>query len=49
MTFTFANAGDVTVQALVAGPGGDVPRGEAFDFHEEEGAEPGNEQDTEAE
>jgi hypothetical protein len=49
VTLTFANAGEVTVQALVAGPGGELPRGEAFDFHEEEGAESGNEQDTEAE
>jgi hypothetical protein len=49
VTLTFAEAGDVTVQVLVAGPGGDVPRGEAFDFHEEEGAGAGNEQDTEAE
>lgn len=49
VTLTFQNAGEVTVQALVAGPGGELPRGEAFDFHEEEGAEGGNEQDTEAE
>ncbi|MGY1739225.1 MULTISPECIES: hypothetical protein [unclassified Blastococcus] len=49
LTFTFAEAGDVTVQAVVAGPYGDLERGEAFDFHEEEGAEGGDEQDTEAE
>ncbi|MGY1770398.1 hypothetical protein [Blastococcus sp. SYSU D00813] len=49
VTLTFQNAGEVTVQALVAGPGGELPRGEAFDFHEEEGADGGDEQDTEAE
>ncbi|RBY84180.1 hypothetical protein [Blastococcus sp. TF02A-26] len=50
MTFTFENAGEVSVAALVSGPSGELPRGEAYDFHEgEEGAESGNEQDTEAE
>jgi hypothetical protein len=49
VTFTFAEAGEVTVPALVSGPAGELPRGEAFDFHEEEGAESGDEQDTEAE
>lgn len=51
VTLTFENAGEVTVQALVAGPGGALERGEAFDFHgeEEAGAEEGEEQDTEAE
>jgi hypothetical protein len=49
VTLTFANAGEVTVPALVAGPYGEVERGEAFDFHDEEGAESGDEQDTEAE
>ncbi|MGY1747496.1 hypothetical protein [Blastococcus sp. SYSU D00695] len=50
LTLTFADAGEVTVPALVAGPAGAVERGEAFDFHhEEEGAEGGNEQDTESE
>ena len=49
MTLTFANAGEVTVQALVSGPAAGLPRGEAYDFHEEEGAESGDEQDTEAE
>ena len=49
MTFTFENAGEVTVPALVQGPHGAVERAEGFDFHEEEGAEEGDEQDTEAE
>ncbi|WP_409331035.1 hypothetical protein [Trujillonella humicola] len=50
VTLTFENAGEVTVQALVAGPAGAVERGEAFDFHHgEEGAEGSEEQDTEAE
>ena len=49
LTLTFENAGEVTVQALVAGPGGAVERGEGFDFHGEEGAEANDEQDTEAE
>jgi copper(I)-binding protein len=49
VTFTFENAGEVTVPALVSGPHGELERGEGFDFHEEEGAEAGNEQDTEAE
>ncbi|WP_029431006.1 hypothetical protein [Blastococcus sp. URHD0036] len=49
VTFTFENAGEATVAALVQGPHGAVERGEAFDFHEEEGAAEGNEQDTEAE
>jgi copper(I)-binding protein len=49
VTFTFENAGEVTVPALVAGPHGAVARGEGFDFNQGEGAEQGNEQDTETE
>lgn len=39
VTMTFAEAGDVTVTALVDVPSRDLPRGDAFDFHEEEGGE----------
>jgi hypothetical protein len=49
VTFTFENAGEVTVPALVQGPHGSLERAEGFDFHPEEGAESGDEQDTEAE
>jgi copper(I)-binding protein len=37
LTLTFENAGEVTVKATVATPGNDLPRGEGFDFHHEEG------------
>jgi copper(I)-binding protein len=36
VTLTFEQAGEVTVRALVANPGEEVERGEAFDFHQEE-------------
>ena len=50
VTLSFANAGDVTVPALILGPYGELERGEAYDFHgDEHGAESGDEQDTEAE
>lgn len=41
LTFTFANAGEVSVTATVATPDEEQERGEAFDFHhsEEEGEE----------
>jgi copper(I)-binding protein len=41
VTLTFERAGEVTVAALVANPDDELPREEeeAFDFHEEEGAE----------
>jgi copper(I)-binding protein len=38
LTFTFERAGEVTVAALVANPEDELPREEAFDFHEEEEA-----------
>ena len=37
LTLTFENAGEVTVPVSVANPDEEVERGEAFDFHEEEG------------
>lgn len=36
LTFTFENAGEITVEVTVANPGETLDRGEAFDFHEEE-------------
>jgi len=36
VTFTFEQAGEVTVQVPVATPTRDLARGEAFDFHEDE-------------
>ncbi len=39
VTLTFEQAGEVTVQALVATPERVVPREEPFDFHHEEGEE----------
>ncbi len=36
LTMTFEQAGEVTVQALVATPEEEVERGEAFDYHHEE-------------
>ncbi|SCX39264.1 Protein of unknown function [Klenkia marina] len=42
VTFTFRDAGEVTVPVLVGTPALDLPRGEGFDFHHEgegEGAE----------
>jgi copper(I)-binding protein len=38
VTFTFEGAGDVTVPVPVATSARDLPRGDAFDFHEGEGA-----------
>ena len=35
LTMTFELAGEVTVRALVDNPEEEVPRGEAFDFHQE--------------
>jgi copper(I)-binding protein len=37
VTFTFQKAGDVTVPVTVATPGESETRGEAFDFHQQEG------------
>ena len=39
LTFTFENAGEVTLPVTVATPEETVERGEAFDFHHEEGSE----------
>jgi copper(I)-binding protein len=39
LTFTFENAGEVTIPVTVATPEETVERGEAFDFHHEEGSE----------
>jgi copper(I)-binding protein len=36
LTMTFENAGEVPVRALVDTPAEEVPRGEAFDYHQEE-------------
>ncbi|MGY1728196.1 hypothetical protein ACI79J_14595 [Geodermatophilus sp. SYSU D01062] len=50
LTLTFEQAGEITTQALVAGPDEEIERGESFDF--EEGLEeenPENEEDTQAE
>ena len=41
LTFTFENAGEVTIPVTVATPSETVERGEAFDFHHEEGSEEG--------
>jgi copper(I)-binding protein len=39
LDLTFENAGEVTLQVPVANPDDTVDRGDAFDFHQEEGAE----------
>ena len=44
LTLSFENAGDVTVPVTVANPEYEQERGEAFDFHQEEG---GGEEGTE--
>jgi copper(I)-binding protein len=44
LTFVFENAGDVTLPVTVANPDEEEERGEAFDFHQEEG---GGEEGTE--
>ena len=41
VTFTFEKAGEVTLPVTVANPGESETRGEAFDFHQEEGTEEG--------
>ena len=41
VTFTFEEAGEVAVQVPVGVAARDLPRGEAFDFHEGEGGEEG--------
>jgi copper(I)-binding protein len=43
LTFTFENAGEVTLPVTVATPSETVERGEAFDFHHEPGSEEGEE------
>ncbi len=57
LTFTFEQAGEIELQALVGIPEEEVERGEAFDFHEGEGEgegggqqeNPASEEDTQAE
>jgi len=39
LTFTFQNGGEVTLPVTVANPEEALDRGEAFDFHQEEGSE----------
>ncbi|GAB3357835.1 copper chaperone PCu(A)C [Modestobacter lapidis] len=39
VTMSFEEAGDIEVSVLVDTPTRDLPRGDAFDFHEEEGGE----------
>ena len=39
LTFTFENAGEITIPVTVATPDEALERGEAFDFHHEEGTE----------
>jgi copper(I)-binding protein len=41
VTFTFEKAGEVTLPVTVANPDEEETRGEAFDFHQEEGTEEG--------
>ena len=41
LTFTFQNGGEVTLPVTVANPEEALDRGEAFDFHQEEGTEEG--------
>ncbi len=43
LTLTFENAGEVTLPVTVANPDEALERGEAFDFHHEEGTEEENE------
>jgi copper(I)-binding protein len=43
LTFTFENAGEITIPVTVATPDETVERGEAFDFHHEEGSEEADE------
>jgi len=51
LTLTFENAGEITVPVTVATPEESEERGEAFDFHEEEGGveEPGGQSARERE
>jgi hypothetical protein len=49
VTFTFQGLQPLTVDALVAGPYVETTRGDAYDFKQGEGADTGDEQDTEAE
>ena len=49
LTLTFEQAGEITMQALVATPGEELERGEPFDFHQGEAGEaenPESEEDT---
>ena len=46
LTLTFENAGELTLPVTVANPDESLERGEAFDFHHEEGAEEVGTEDT---
>jgi copper(I)-binding protein len=46
LTLTFENAGELTLPVTVANPDESLERGEAFDFHHEEGAEEQGTEDT---
>jgi copper(I)-binding protein len=46
ITLTFENAGELTLPVSVANPEEEVERGEAFDFHHEEGGEEEGTEDT---
>jgi copper(I)-binding protein len=46
LTLTFENAGEVTLPVTVANPDEALERGEAFDFHHEEGGEEEGTEDT---
>ena len=41
VTFVFEKAGEVTLPVTVANPESSETRGDAFDFHQEEGTEEG--------
>lgn len=45
LTFTFENAGEITIPVTVSTPEEALERGEKFDFHEEEGTEDGEQRE----
>jgi copper(I)-binding protein len=49
LTFTFENAGEVTVPVIVSAPDDEVGRDAGFDFHHEEGGGSGSEEQREGE
>jgi copper(I)-binding protein len=46
LTLTFENAGEVALEVSVANPEDEQERGEAFDFHQEEGGQEEGNEDT---